>query len=155
MQVSDILRVKGGTLFTVHPDEPLSRAMTDMAEKDLGSLVVMAQGELVGVLTFREVIQQIVKNGGQVGATTVREAMDKQPLTCTGETAIDEVRRMMLEHHARYMPVMDNRMLMGVISFYDVAKAVVDSQNFENKMLKAYIRDWPEGTSTESEDVKL
>ena len=50
----------------------------------------------------------------------------------------------MLERHARYMPVMDKRMLMGVISFYDVAKAVVDSQNFENKMLKAYIRDWPE-----------
>ena len=42
------------------------------------------------------------------------------------------------------MPIIDNRMLMGVISFYDVAKAVVDSQNFENKMLKAYIRDWPE-----------
>ena len=58
--------------------------------------------------------------------------------------SIDEVRRMMLERHARYMPVMDKRMLMGVISFYDVAKAVVDSQNFENKMLKAYIKDWPE-----------
>jgi hypothetical protein len=51
----------------------------------------------------------------------------------------------MLERHARYMPVMSQRMLMGVISFYDVAKSVVDSQNFENKMLKAYIRDWPEG----------
>ena len=50
---------------------------------------------------------------------------------------------MMLERHARYMPVLDSRTLMGVISFYDVAKAVVDSQNFENKMLKAYIRDWP------------
>jgi hypothetical protein len=56
---------------------------------------------------------------------------------------MDEVRRMMLERHARYMPVMDKKMLMGVISFYDVAKFVVDSQNFENKMLKAYIRDWP------------
>jgi CBS domain-containing protein len=51
---------------------------------------------------------------------------------------------MMLEHHARYLPVLDNMMLMGVVSFYDVAKAVVDAQNFENKMLKAYIRDWPE-----------
>ncbi len=155
MQVSDILRVKGGTLFTVHPDEPLSRAMNDMAEKDMGSLVVMAHGDLVGMLTFREVIQQIVKNGGQVGDTTVREAMDAQPQTCTGATDINEVRRMMLEHHARYMPVMDQRMLMGVISFYDVAKAVVDSQNFENKMLKAYIRDWPDGSAPESEDVKL
>jgi hypothetical protein len=80
-----------------------------------------------------------------MGNRTVRKAMDDHPMTCTPETELDEVRRMMLERHTRYMPVMDNRMLMGVISFYDVAKAVVDSQNFENKMLKAYIRDWPRG----------
>jgi len=155
MKVSDILRVKGGTLFTVQSDEPLSRAMNDMAEKDIGSLVVMGRGALAGMLTFREVIQQIVKNGGQVGNTLVSEAMDAKPLTCTGETDIDEVRRMMLEHHARYMPVMEGTVLMGVISFYDVAKAVVDGQNFENKMLKAYIRDWPDGSAPETEDVKL
>jgi CBS domain-containing protein len=105
----------------------------------------MEHGELVGMLTFREVILCIVKNGGAVGATLVRTAMDDHPLTCTSETDLDEVRRMMLDRHARYMPVMERRMLMGVISFYDVAKAVVDSQNFENKMLKAYIRDWPGG----------
>ena len=145
MKVSDILRVKGNTLYTVTSDEPLARAIDIMAEKDIGSLVVMDHGELTGMLTFREVILCIVKNGGVVGATLVRSAMDDHPLTCTGETELDEVRRMMLERHARYMPVMDRRMLMGVISFYDVAKAVVDSQNFENKMLKAYIRDWPGG----------
>ncbi|MCO4088781.1 MAG: CBS domain-containing protein [Limnohabitans sp.] len=154
MKVSDILRVKGGTLFTVQSDEPLSRAMNDMAEKDLGSLVVMAKGALAGMLTFREVIQQIVKNGGQVGNTLVREAMEAQPLVCSGATDIDEVRRMMLEHHARYMPVMDGTMLMGVISFYDVAKAVVDSQNFENTMLKAYIRDWPDASSSDGGNAK-
>jgi CBS domain-containing protein len=69
--------------------------------------------------------------------------MDDAPLTCTPETEIDEVRRMMLGRHARYMPVMNGTMLMGVTSFYDVAKAVVDTQDFENRMLKAYIRDWP------------
>ena len=143
MKVSDILRVKGNTLFTVTPDESLSSAVEAMSEKDIGSLVVMDHGDLVGMLTFREVIKSIVKNGGSLGTTIVRSAMDDAPLTCTGETELDEVRRMMLERHARYMPVMDKRMLMGVISFYDVAKAVVDSQNFENKMLKAYIRDWP------------
>ena len=143
MKVSDILRVKGNTLYTVTPDEPLALAIQTMADKDIGSLVVMEHGDLVGMLTFREVIQTIVRNGGVVGATQVRKAMDDHPLTCTGETDLDEVRRMMLERHARYMPVMDARMLMGVISFYDMAKAVVDSQNFENKMLKAYIRDWP------------
>ena len=143
MKVSDILRVKGGTLFTATPDEPLAHAVQMMSEHDIGSLVVMEHGDLVGMLTFREVIQKIVKNGGNIGGTQVRSAMDDAPLTCTMETEMDEVRRMMLDRHARYMPVMDKRMLMGVISFYDVAKAVVDSQNFENKMLKAYIRDWP------------
>ena len=144
MKVSDILRVKGGTLYTTMPDEPLAEAAASMAEKDIGSLVVMERGDLVGMLTFREVIQAVVKNGGALGSTTVRAYMDDAPLTCTMETDLDEVRRMMLERHARYLPVMDQRMLMGVVSFYDVAKAVVDSQNFENKMLKAYIRDWPD-----------
>jgi len=142
MKVSDILRVKGGTLFTATPDEPLAQAVQMMSDHDIGSLVVMEHGDLVGMLTFREVIQSIVKNQG-LGSTLVRSAMDDAPLTCTMETEMDEVRRMMLDRHARYMPVMDKRRLMGVISCYDVAKAVVDSQNFENKMLKAYIRDWP------------
>ena len=143
MKVSDILRVKGGTLFTVSPEEQLSVGLKTMSDRDIGSLVVMDHGEMAGMLTFREVIQAVVKNGGSVGETTIRSVMDDRPLTCTPETEIDEVRRMMLERHARYMPVMEQRTLMGVISFYDVAKAVVDSQDFENRMLKAYIRDWP------------
>ena len=144
MKVSDILRVKGNTLYTVSPDEPLAKAIEVLAQKDIGSLPVMEHGDLAGMLTFREVIQCIVRNGGIVGDRRVRTAMDDHPLTCTSETELDEVRRMMLDRHARYMPVMDKRMLMGVISFYDVARAVVDSQNFENRMLKAYIRDWPD-----------
>lgn len=143
MKVADILRVKGGTLFTVKPEQALVEAAQIMADKDIGSLVVMEHGDLVGMLTFREVMASLVKSGGVLGATLVRSAMDDHPLTCTLGTELDEVRRMMLERHARYMPVMDSRTLMGVISFYDVAKAVVDSQNFENKLLKAYIRDWP------------
>jgi CBS domain-containing protein len=155
MKVSDILRVKGNTLYTVTPDEPLGRAVEIMADKDIGSLVVMEHGDLVGMLTFREVILCMVKNGGVVGDTVVRTAMDDHPLTCTSETELDEVRRMMLERHARYMPVIERRMLMGVISFYDVAKAVVDSQNFENRMLKAYIRDWPGGEEQQPSGPQL
>ena len=143
MKVSDILRVKGGTLFTVGPDEELAGALGVMSERDIGSLVVMEHGELIGMLTFREVIQAVVKSGGVIGKTRVRSVMDDAPLTCTPGTELDEVRRMMLGRHARYMPVLTDRTLMGVISFYDVARAVVDSQDFENRMLKAYIRDWP------------
>ncbi len=144
MKVSDILRVKGGTLYTITPEDSLADAAKLMSDNDLGSLVVMSHGLVVGMLTFREVIKTVVKNGGSFGTTSVYRAMDNGPLICTTETDIDEVRRMMLAKHARYMPVINNSMLMGVISFYDVAKTVVESQNFENKMLKAYIREWPE-----------
>jgi CBS domain-containing protein len=144
MKVSDILRVKGNTLYTISPEDLLANALDLMSEKDIGSLVVMEQGKLVGMLTFREVIQLVVRNKGSVGDTRVRVAMDSTPHTCTSDTELDEVRRLMLERHARYTPVMDKHMLMGVISFYDVAKAVVEAQDFENKLLKAYIRDWPE-----------
>lgn len=145
MKVSDILRIKGGTLFTATPQDTLLSALKLMADRDIGSLVVMEHGELVGMLTVRELTQVLVKTEGNISTTSVRVAMDDAPLTCTTETDMDEVRRMMLDRHARYMPVMDKKMLMGVISFHDVARAVVDSQNFENQMLKAYIHDWPEG----------
>ena len=153
MRVSDILRVKGGTLYTISPDEPLAKAVDTMAQFDIGSLAVMEHGELVGMLTFRELIHTLAKNGGAVGDRSVRAVMDDHPMSCTPETELDEVRPLMLERHTRYMPVMDNKMLMGVISFYDVARAVVDSQNFENKMLKAYIRDWPEEEDPEGKSA--
>ena len=153
MKVSDILRVKGNILITVRPDETLATAVQVMSEKDLGSLVVMDRGNLVGMLTFREVMKSLAENNGSIGSVLVGSAMDKEPLTCTSETDMDEVRRMMLTNHARYMPVIENRVLMGVISFYDVAKAVVDSQNFENKMLKAYIRDWPDGDNKQEKEA--
>lgn len=144
MKVTDILRVKGNTTYTVSPDQLLAEAMKSMSEFDVGSLVVMEHGDLVGMLTFREVISAVVACNGNVGTRHVRSVMDDAPLTCTPETNIDEVRRMMLLRHARYMPVLDHGTLMGVISFYDVAKSVVDAQDFENRMLKAYIKDWPE-----------
>ena len=144
MKVSDILRVKGNTLFTIGPDASLWQAVQVMAEHDIGSIVVMEHGDLVGMLTFREVIQTLRESNGTLGGRLVRGVMDDAPMTATPATEVMEVRRLMLERHTRYLPILDGRVLMGVISFYDVARAVLDEQNFENRMLKAYIRDWPE-----------
>ena len=127
MKVSEILQVKGNILFTITPDTPMTEEY----------------GDLVGMLTFREVIRAVHKNGGALGEGTVRKYMDDHPMTVTPDTEVNEVRRMMLEKHSRYLPVMNAKTLMGVISFYDVARAVLEAQSFENKMLKAYIRDWP------------
>lgn len=143
MKVSEILQVKGNILYTVKPNTPMLEAVNTMAEKDLGSLVVMEFGELVGMLSFREVMKTIHGNDGSVGAGNVRKHMDDHPITVTPDTDINEVRRLMLERHARYVPVMEAKTLLGVISFYDVAKAVVEAQSFENKMLRAYIHDSP------------
>jgi len=143
MKVSEILKVKGDILYTVSPDRPLVEAVEIMAERDIGSLVVMEYGELVGMLTFREVMKALHANQGSVGSNTVRKHMNDHPITITPDTEVNEVRRLMLERHARYVPVLSARTLLGVISFYDVAKAVFEAQSFENQMLKAYIRAWP------------
>jgi CBS domain-containing protein len=146
MKASEILKVKGDILYTVTPDTSLRQALDTMVDKDIGSLVVMEFGQLAGMLTFREVMKGIHANDGQVGAGTVRRHMDDSPISITPDTEVNEVRRLMLERHARYVPVLEARILHGVISFYDVARAVLDAQSFENKMLKAYIRDWPAET---------
>jgi CBS domain-containing protein len=143
MKVADILRLKGNTLFTVAPQATLWSAVQTMAENDIGSVVVMDRGELVGMLTFREVLSKVHANGGAVGDGTVRAAM-VTPRIVGPDTDVMELRRMMLEEHTRYLPVLDGKTLMGVVSFYDVAKAVLEEQSYENRMLKAYIRDWPE-----------
>ena len=147
MKVSDILRLKGNTLYTLTPEHTLWAAVQTMAEHDIGSVVVMDQGQLVGILTFREVINTLHANGGQIGSGTVDSMMDRGPQTVTPGTDVNEVRRLMLERHVRYLPVLDGQTLAGVISFYDVAKAVLEEQGLENQMLKAYIRDWPEQES--------
>ena len=149
MKVSEILKVKGNILYTVPPETGLLDAINLMTEKDIGSLVVMNNGTLVGLLTFREVMRAVHANQGSVGQGTVGEHMARDVLTMSPDTDVNEIRRLMLERHARYVPVMDGKVLLGVMSFYDVAKSVLEAQNFENTLLKAYIRDWPAENNTE------
>ncbi len=146
LKVSEMLRVKGNILYTATPDMPVKNAMEIMSEQDIGSLVIMDHGELVGMLTFREIIRHLHALGVEGYTYTIRSIMDDAPITVTPNTSANEVQRLMLEKHARYLPVMDGPVLQGVISFYDMAKAIVEAQQFENNMLKAYIRDWPTDT---------
>ncbi len=143
LKVSEILRVKGHTLYTATPDTPILQALETMSEQDIGSLVIMEHGQLVGMLTFREIIRHLHSNHGNTGSNTIRSIMDDAPVSVTPNTNAEEVQRLMLDKHARYMPVMDGPVLQGVISFYDMAQAIVSAKQFENSMLKAYIRDWP------------
>ncbi len=147
MLVSEIMRIKGNTLYTTTPDGAVMDAVRVMADNDIGSLVVMNGGKLAGMLTFREVLAAMSKRDGSIADVRVADIYEKDPLTAAPGLDVMELRRTMLERHARYVPVMDGTMLQGVVSFHDVAKAVYDEQNFENRMLKSYIKDWPEEAS--------
>jgi len=147
MKVSEILKLKGNILYTAPPEMSLLEAINIMSERDIGSLVVMKEGKMQGMLSFREVMNAIDKLTGSIKDGTVGEHMASNIMTISPDTEVNEIRRLMIERHARYVPVLEtDGTLMGVMSFYDVAKAVLEAQTFENKMLKAYIRDWPAET---------
>jgi len=141
MLVSEIMRIKGNTLYTTTPGGAVMDAVIVMADNDIGSLVVMEGGKLAGMLTFREVLAAMAKRGGSLASVKVADIYERDPLTAAPALDVMELRRTMLERHARYVPVMDGSMLQGVISFHDVAKAMYDEQDFENRMLKSYIKD--------------
>ena len=144
LKVSEVLKVKGHTLFTATPETPVTQALETMSTHDIGSLVIMQRGQLVGMLTFREIIRYLSKHQGTIGEVMIGGLMEQHPVSVSPETLATEVQRLMLEHHSRYVPVMEGEMLLGGISFYDMAQAIAAAQKFENSMLKAYIRDWPD-----------
>ncbi len=152
MEVREVLKVKNSAIFATHPGSLLSEAVIMMAENDIGSVVVMDDGKLVGMLTFREVLKVLAKRQTErrsgptppIAEILVSEAMHVDPATTDPSMDVDELRRLMINTHSRYVPVMDGDTMTAVISFHDVAKAVLEERNFENKLLKAYIKDWPE-----------
>ena len=143
MLVKEILRIKGHTLFTTPPERSVLEAVEVMAENDIGSLVVMDHGRLAGILTFAEVLRALADRRGSLGDVAVADIFARDPLTAAPGLDVMDLRRTMLERHARYVPVMDGTTLLGVVSFHDVAKAVLEEQSFENQMLKSYIQDSP------------
>jgi len=144
MQVSEILKVKGNALFTIAPEGKLSEAVSVMAEHNMGSLVVMEKGRMVGILTFREILVALERGHGALGEARVGEIMERDPVIASPGMEVSDLRRTMIDSGARYLPVVERDRLIGVISFRDVAKAVLEEQDFENRMLKGYIKNWPE-----------
>jgi CBS domain-containing protein len=144
MQVSEILKVKGTALFTIPPEGKVTEAVATMAQHNMGSLVVIDKGRMIGMLTFKELLQALNKGHGTLGELKVGDIMVRNPVTTSPGMDVNDLRRAMLDSGARYLPVMDGDTLTGVISFRDVAKAVLEEQEFENRMLKGYIKNWPQ-----------
>ena len=153
MRVADILELQKFEPVILDPSGSLSDAVILMAEKDIGSVVIVNKDlELLGMLTFREVMRVLEKrqienrsgNTPTMSLITVSEVMNSNPTTTALNMEIDELRRLMNDCGERYLPCVEKKKVLGVVSFHDVARAMLKSQDFENKMLKAYIQDWPE-----------
>jgi CBS domain-containing protein len=141
MLVSEILRIKGSALYTTPSDALVVDAVRIMVDLDIGSVLVMDEGRMTGIVTFAEILKALADHGGVLGELLISDIVVRDPPTATPHIDIMELRRIMLERHARYVPVCEGSTLLGVISFHDVAKAVYEEQSFENQMLKSYISD--------------
>lgn len=147
MIIRDILNLKGSTIFSIAPTGKVSEAVSIMVKNDIGSLVVIEGGRMTGMLTFREVLKALDAQHGNLDDLQVGKVMVSDPISGNPGDTVDHLREVMTQNHVRYLPVKDGEQLLGVISFHDVAKAVIKETSFENRLLKRYIKNWPEEES--------
>src|SRR5687767_2447126 len=148
MVIRDILKMKGGTVFSIGPKGQVADAVSMMVKNDIGSLVVLDGPKLAGMLTFREVLNALNARGGNLSGLSVAEVMVKNPACGNPDDSLENLRELMNKDHIRYLPIREGEKLLGVISFHDVANAVIKETTFHNKLLKSYIKNWPEEEKT-------
>src|SRR5438046_8932942 len=129
MQVKEILRVKGNRLVSAEPAGRAVEAVSTMAKENLGSLVVMEQGRMVGMLTFHELLRALASRGGALGELRVGDIMERDPVTAAPEMEVNDLRRPMLESGARYLPATHDGRLPRALSFRAAPKAVLEEQD--------------------------
>ena len=144
MIIRDILNMKGGAIFSAAPDARVAEAVGLMVKNDIGSLVVMSGGRMTGMLTFREVLRALDAQSGNLADLRLSDVMVGDPVCARPADTLDEVREVMIRNHIRYLPVTEEGRLLGVISFHDIAKAVIKETSFENRLLKRYIENRPD-----------
>lgn len=144
MLIKDVLKLKGDGVIGIAPERPLPEAVAMMVERDIGSLVVLRAEKMAGLVTFREILAALHRSGGDIHELKVGDIMVRDPVTGRPEDTMDEVRAVMTERHVRYLPILNHGQLQGIVSFHDLARAALKLANFENKLLKQYIKNWPE-----------
>ncbi len=152
MIIRDIVKMKGGTIFSIAPEGTVTEALGVMVSNDIGSLVVLEGERLAGMLTFREVLKALDARKGDLAGLRVKDIMTAEPVCGSPEDSLESLREIMNKDHIRYLPVKEGDRLLGVISFHDVANAVIKETTFHNRLLKSYIKNWPEqeGVNRES-----
>jgi len=148
MNVAHIFRTKEPALHSIEPDQPLTDAVALMMRHRIGSLAVMETGKLVSIVTERDVMRAVHEDLGGFARKKVREVMAPKLVCCRAQDSLDAAMELLfnneLGRRVRHLPVRDGETLLGIISIGDLVQALLTETRFENKLLRSYIKNWPE-----------
>jgi len=137
--VRQLLDQKGGNIWSIHPDATVFDAIAKMAEKDIGSLVVMDGEEVVGITTERHYARNVILKGKTSPATPVRDIMERHVVIAQLGQSVDECMAIMSEERVRHLPVFEGNEPIGIVSIGDLVKSIIGDQKFVIVQLEQYI----------------
>lgn len=140
MKAKDILNKKGGEIISVADDTTVYNAISLMAGRNIGALVVMCKGSMCGIVSERDYRNKVILKGRRSKDTPVRDIMTREVMCVTDDYELHECMRIMSEKKIRHLPVIDDkRNVTGMISIGDIVKAIIDEQKSEIMDLRNYI----------------
>ncbi len=137
--VGDILRTKGHKTWSIGPDASVFEALELMAEKDIGAVMVMDKGSLVGIMSERDYARKVILMGRFSRETRVRDIMTGKVVYVRPELSLEQCMALMTEKRIRHLPVFEGESLVGVVSIGDIVKAIISDQGFIIEQLTNYI----------------
>ncbi len=137
--VSNLLDSKGHDVLTATPDQPVHEAIEKMEEISAGTSVVVEGGEIVGIISERDVFRKVVLKGQSIDDVKVRDIMSTTLTTITPETSLNDCMQLMTDKRIRHLPVLRDNALCGIVSIGDVVKYLVVEKDFKIKNLETYI----------------
>ena len=137
--VRQLLDQKGRKIWSIKPDASVFDAIAKMAEKDIGSLVVMDGDELVGIITERHYARNVVLKGKASPATPVRDIMERNVIIAQPEQSVEQCMAIMSEKRVRHLPVFEGKKPIGIVSIGDLVKSIIGDQKFTIDQLEHYI----------------
>ena len=137
--VRQVLQVKGNSICSVTPDVVVYEALKVMDQNNVGALLVLEGGALVGIFSERDYARKVALKGKTSRGTLVREVMTEKVNCVAPSQSVQECMAMMTDKHIRHLPVMENSQLTGVISIGDVVKAIIWEREFTIEQLESYI----------------
>jgi CBS domain-containing protein len=138
-QVKDLVKIKGGDVWSVSPETAVLEALRVMHEKDIGALLVVEGGNLVGIFSERDFARSIVDTGSCVINAPVKEYMTTKVFTIAPQNSMDECMQLMTAKKIRHLPVLEGDKVVGVISIGDVVKEEIASRESTIETLENYI----------------